>query len=67
MAAVLPLIKIVLTHLMKNVLLPLGLSAGMSAADVHIQKKIYGSGCPLDLALHTIKLTISNEAYNESS
>ena len=67
MAAGLPLIKSVLTHLMKNVLLPLGLSAGMSAADVPIQKKIYESGCPLDLILHTIKLTISNGAYNESS
>ena len=33
----LPLIKIVLTPL--SILLPLGLSAGMSAADVAIQKR----------------------------
>ena len=30
--------------LAKNVLLPFGLSAGMSAADPAIQKNIYGSG-----------------------
>ena len=30
--------------LVKNVLLPFGLSAGMSAADAAIQKKIYASG-----------------------
>ena len=36
--------KSVVTTLAKSVLLPLGLSAGMSAADVTIQKKIiYGS------------------------
>ena len=44
MAAGLPLLKSVLTPIAKNVLLPLGLSAGMSAADLAIQKKIYGSG-----------------------
>ena len=37
----------VLTPLAKTVLLPLGLSAGMSAADSAIQKKIYGSGTVL--------------------
>ena len=37
----------VLTPLAKTVLLPLGLSAGMSAADSLIQKKIYGSGTVL--------------------
>ena len=36
--------KSVLTPLAKNVLLPCGLSAGISAADATIQKKIYGSG-----------------------
>ena len=30
--------------LAKSVLIPLGLSSGMSAAYVTIQKKIYGSG-----------------------
>ena len=41
MPAGLQLMKTVLTPLAKSVLLPLGLSAGMSAADAAIQKKIY--------------------------
>ena len=36
--------KNVLNPLPKSVLIPLGLSAGFSAADAAIQKKIYGSG-----------------------
>ena len=40
----LPLMKRVVTLLAKSVLIPLGLSAWMSAADTAIQKKIYGSG-----------------------
>ena len=44
MTAHLPLMKSVLTSLTKSVLLPLGLSAGMSAADAPIQKKMFGSG-----------------------
>ena len=40
----LPLMKCVVTLLAKSVLIPLGLSAWMSAADTAIQKKIYGSG-----------------------
>ena len=44
MAAGLPLMKNLLTPLAKNVLLPFGLSAGMSAVDAAILKKIYGSG-----------------------
>ena len=47
------LMKSVLTPLAKSVLLPLGLSAGMSAADAATKKKIYGSGITT--------LTISNE------
>ena len=43
MTAGLPLMKNVLTPLAKNVLLSLGLSAGMPAEDAAIQKKIYGS------------------------
>ena len=43
-AAVLPLMKSVLTLLAKSVLLPFGLSAAMSATDSAIHKKIYGSG-----------------------
>ena len=43
----------VLTPLAKSVLLPLGLSTGMSAADAASQKKIHGSG--------TTALMISSE------
>ena len=53
MTAGLPLMKSVLTPLAKSFLLPLGLSAGMSAADAVIQKKIYGS--------ETNPLIVSNE------
>ena len=52
MTAGLPLMEKVLTLLPKNVLIPLGVSAEMSAADAAIQKKIYGSG--------TTALIISN-------
>ena len=57
MTAGLPLMKSVFTALAKSVLLPLALSAGMSAADVAIQKKIYGSG--------TTALTILNEEMED--
>ena len=40
MTAGLPLTKRVLAPLAKSVLIPLGLSAGMSAADAAVQKKI---------------------------
>ena len=40
MTAGLPLMKNVLTPFAKSILIPLGLSAGMSAADAAIQKKI---------------------------
>ena len=60
MTAGLPLMKNILTLLAKNILLPFGLSTWMSAADATIQKKICGSGYPLDLALHTAPLIISN-------
>ena len=62
MKAGLPLTKIVLTALDKSVLIPLGLSAGMSATNAAIQKKFHGSG--------TTALIISNEKngrYNENS
>ena len=49
--------KSVITPLVKNVLIPLGLSAGTSAADAAIQKEIYGSG--------TIALIISNEEMED--
>ena len=44
MTSGLRLMKSVLSPLAKSVMLPLGLSTGMSAADATIQKKIYGSG-----------------------
>ena len=44
MTAELPLIKSVLSPLAKNVLIPLELSTGKSAADAAVQKKMYGSG-----------------------
>ena len=57
MTAGLPLLKNVLTSLAKSVLLPLGLSAGISAADAAIQKKVYGSG--------TTTLIISNKQMKD--
>ena len=45
-----PLIKSKPTQFGNNVLFQLGLSEGMSVADVTFQKKIYGSGRPSDLA-----------------
>ena len=41
----LPLIKNVIKPLAKSVLIPLGLTAAVSAADAGIHKKILGSGC----------------------
>ena len=57
MAASLPLIKNVLTLLAKIVLVPLGLTAPVSAADVAIQKKPFRSG--------TIALINSNEEMED--
>ena len=54
MTAGLPLMKSVLTTLAKNVLLPFGLSAGMSAVDAAIQKK-------KKLWIRTAALIILNE------
>ena len=50
-----PLMKVALS-LAKNVLAPLGLTAGMSAIDGGIQKKIHGSG---------VKLIIEEEDMND--
>ena len=60
MTSVSPLMKSVLTHLAKNVLLPFRLSVGISAADAVIQKKNYGSGRRSDLSSRTTALIISN-------
>ena len=60
----------VLTPLAKSVLIPLGLSWGMSLADAAIQNKIYGSGHRLNLVSRTTALIISNEkngTYNENN
>ena len=57
MTAGLPLMKSVLTPLAKIVLLPLGLTAEMSAEDAAIQNKIYGSGITA--------LKISNEKMED--
>ena len=57
MPAGLPLMKNVLTPFGKKVLIPLGLSAGMSAADAAAQKKNHGSSRPSG----TTALIISNE------
>ena len=62
MADGLPLKKRALMMIAKNILIPLGLSAGLPAADAANQKKIYGSG--------TTALIISNEQnrrYTENS
>ena len=54
--------KNVLTPLAKSVLIPLGLSAGMSEEDAAIQKKIYGSG-----AKNINSFKSRNGRYNENS
>ena len=61
----LPLIKNVIKPLAKSVLIPLGLTAAASAVDARIHKKIVGSGHPLDSALHTTTLTISNNEMED--
>ena len=66
MTAGLPLMKSVLTPFTKNVLLPFGLSAGMSAADAAVQKKICGSGTATSIIWNeemedTIKIVKSHE------
>ena len=61
----LTLIKSVLTPLAKSVLIPLGLSTGMSAAAVAFRKKINRSGHPSDFALRTIALIISNDVMED--
>ena len=60
-----PLIGNVLKPLAKSVLIPLRLTASVSATDTAIHKKMFGSGCPSDLALRTMTLIISNEEMND--
>ena len=52
-----PVIRAVLKTLAKNVLIPLGLTAAVSATDSAIHKKMFGSG--------TTKLIIFNEEMND--
>ena len=63
--ACLPLMKDVLTPLAKSVFLPIGVLAGMSAADAATQKKMYGSSRRLDLAPHIIAWIIWNEEIGD--
>ena len=58
MTAGLLLMKNVLIPLAESVSVSLALSAGISAADAAIQKKIYESSYSLDLALYTTPLII---------
>ena len=57
MIAGLALMKVVVTPLAKSVLIPLRISAGMSAVGAAIPKKIYGPD--------TLALIISNEEMND--
>ena len=57
MTACLPLMKSVLTRLIKSVLIPLRLTAAATATTAAIQKKIYGSG--------TTAPIISNEEIDD--
>ena len=61
----LPLLKNVLKTLAKIVLIPLGLTAAASATDAAINNKMFGYGCPSDLASRMTTLIISNEKIND--
>ena len=57
--------KNVLMPLAANILIPLVLTAPVSAADIGINKKILGSAISLDLSQRTIPLIISNEEIKD--
>ena len=57
--------KNVLMPLAANILIPLVLTAPVSAADIGINKKILGSAISLDLSQRTIPLIISNEEIRD--
>ena len=61
----LSLLKNVLKTLAKIVLIPLGLTAAASATDAAMNNKMFGSGCPSDLASRMTTLIISNEKIND--
>ena len=60
----LPLMRNALKPLAKSVLTPLGLTPAASAVDAAIQKTMFGSGHPSDLASFMTILIISNEKIN---
>ena len=57
--------KSIITPLPKRVLIPLGLSAGISAVNAVIQKKNDGSDHSLDIALRITALLILNEEMED--
>ena len=57
--------KNVLMSLAANILIPLVLTAPVSAADIGINKKILGLTISLDLSQRTIPLIISNEEIKD--
>ena len=59
----LPLIKIVIKPLSKNILIPIGLTVAVSAADAGIHKKILGSG---HNHLSSTRLIISNDETKDN-
>ena len=59
-----PLMKNALKALLKNILIPLRLTAAALGTDAAIHKKISGSVRPSNLVLRTKTLTISNEEMN---
>ena len=59
----LPLIKIVIKPLSKNILIPIGLTVAVSAADAGIYKKILGSG---HNHLSSTRLIISNDETKDN-
>ena len=60
----LPLMKTVLKPLAKSVLISLGVTAAASATNAAIQKKVFGSRCPLAIAPPMTTLIVSNEEMN---
>ena len=61
----LPLIKNVIKPLAKSVLIPLGLTAAVSAADAGIHKKILGSGNRHSFSASHATLIISNNEIDD--
>ena len=61
----LPLMKNLIKPLAKSVLISLGITPEVSAADAGVHKKILGSGHPLDAASHNTTLIISNDEMED--